>query len=218
MMIKFTKKQLTVYLAWRAVEIGLVVMLIGLIAVLSQQIQSVRRTVLIERLTLESSLKGAVRIGALRAEMAKRQHDIQRIMDMVPGQNNIGDVLSALEREANNQQVSMTVPSLIKVMGADKAGQEISAAGPLQDIKLKVKVEGPPNNVLQFFHAVENLPYLVGVTGFKLGTGQFRGVNSGRLGPVTNLPEGEEEIEIEIPKIVMSFDLILSSFNQKEEN
>jgi len=35
---------------------------------------------------------------------------------------------------------------------------------------------------------------------------------------VTNLPEGEEEIEIEIPKIVMSFDLILSSFNQKEEN
>ena len=209
--MKLTKKQLTVYLVWRAMEIVLVLVLIGLVMMVSQQIQSVRRTVAAERLTLEASLRGAVRIGTLRAEIARRQHDIERIKVVIPDQNNIGNVVSVLEAEADNNKVSVTVPNIIKVMEVDEANQELPQTGPLQDIKLTVKVVGSPNNVLQFFHAVENAPYLVGVKSFKIGSEQRPVARSRRLGFDSNLP-GEEE-EIEIPKISMSFDLILSSLN-----
>lgn len=196
--MKSSRKQWRNQILARVLELTVVGGLVVVVVILSQRISLVRTQVAEERLTLEASLAGAVERGVLQSELERRQHDVDRLTKMIPRQEEIDVVVAQLEAEAKRQQVVITIPSVERNISA-KGGTERPVAAPkqLEEVKVKIIAQGGVANLLNFWHAVEHLPYLTGVVEYNL-LGQDRPavVGSAPLGPLTG-PPGTPEIVVE---------------------
>src|SRR3989344_2922815 len=136
---------------------------LGLVVVgLSRQISAVRTKVAEERLILEASLAGADERGVLQSELERRQHDVDRLTKMIPRHEEMDVVIAQLEEEAKQQGVAITIPSVernAKVKG-EVEQPVVATQGQLEEVKVKIIVQGGVTNLLNFWQVVEHLPYL----------------------------------------------------------
>jgi hypothetical protein len=149
-------------------ELVLLVFLVGLIVWLSFTVQDIRRQILLSQQQQEFALEDVGRAAALRAAVEGEGDRLNRILAYVPEEATIGDVISELEREAARLGLSLSIPVVQEASREEEeeeSEEEGAAEEPavLRDVELRVVVNGPPQRVLQFLHAVEYLPYLVQV-------------------------------------------------------
>lgn len=172
------RKQWIYYGILLVTEAGLIGLLVFVNILLSNQIESVRRDVAIESLTLEANLEKAVDQGVLQAELDRRSHDIERLRVMIPDQDGIGDVIGAMERGAQSRGLAIQIPKIESKEAVIKPGQPVKPQAGLQEVKITVVVDGGEKEVIGFWHEIENMSYLTGVIGFDLQAERTRSSSS----------------------------------------
>lgn len=144
---------------WRIVtivaQLALVAGLIYTMFWLRGHIQSVRREIAVQLATFVSQNDRSSEIISLRDELARRQHDVDRLVAMVPTLTGISEVLTEILTEADRRNVTVIVPDVVE--------DEVPKNGQLGTVRFRVTAAGNPVDVLQFVHGLEQLPFLLGV-------------------------------------------------------
>lgn len=164
---KQTTKRLII---WRASEVTLVLVLVGVVTVLSLRIQSARRQIAEQYIALEQSLGDMGHMTGLKEGLSYRQHDIDHILAFVLERRALGDVVGALEKSAERLGLSLTVPQVEEEVKLDENGEPIEPTGPMREVRLHLVVSGSPEGTLRWLHAVEYQPYLLTVVGWRFAT------------------------------------------------
>jgi len=158
---------------------------------LSGRIQEVRRSLITVQLELEDSLSNAVKLVELRGEVQDRQAETDEILSLLPDRSSVGDVVSAIEAEARHHHVSLTIPT---VGDAKQAGEdEVKEEPQFKTVTLQVVAIGRVLDTLNFFHAVEHLPYVLQVESWHLSTDTIKAVpGTAATGPPGAGSEGSQ--------------------------
>lgn len=138
----------------------LVFLLAGGLLSLSRITQEARGQVERARLAQESSLEGALRASHLGKAFDSRREDISLLRSYVPDEAGISAVVSRFEKESVQRGVSLSIPTVEEARPAEDSEEEQRL---FRQIRLAMHVEGEPEAVLAFFHAVEHAPYLLRV-------------------------------------------------------
>lgn len=208
-MQKSMAKLVSKMLLLRMGELLLVVGLVAIIAWLTGQIQDMRRDLIQTQLSLEGSLDNAVKLVELRAQVKSQEKEIGAIRSLVPDRNSIGEVVSAIEAEARHHDVSLTIPTVgaVKV----EAEEETDRVAQFKTVNLQVVAIGSVSNDMNFFHAVEHLPYILQVTSWNLTKKVVRVVpGSVALSPITP-GEGQTEAPDAEANLTMQITLTISN-------
>jgi hypothetical protein len=148
-------------------EIILLVALAGIIIWLSSHIQNVRGQLFSRNAQVDGELENISRFADLESEIELRSADVDRAKGYVLKKNEIGDVIALIEKEATARGLSLRIPLVQEQKkDEDKDKDDDSSkeeSGPLRDVDVQVVVDGSPVQVLDFFYAVEHLPYLLSV-------------------------------------------------------
>lgn len=192
---KRTIRQLVI---WRAGEAALTLILISVVIFLSWRIQDARRQIAERYITLEQNLKGMSRMTELEDELAWRQHDINRILALVPERQALGEVVSAMERAAEQEELAFLVPDVKEEVKFNDKGERIEPTGPLREVRLHLVASGAPEETLRWLHAVEHQPYLLTVVNWSFTTAWEQARPGGGVAGPASGPAGlnsEKELE-----------------------
>ncbi len=121
-----------------------------------------------KRHLLEKNPDNLIYSSAARAELAKRQLDIQRIKSYVPERNAVAGVVTAMEQEGTKQSVVLKVTDIGEELVTNAAGQPEVASGPIQNVRIKITAVGKPENLVQLLYSVEHMPYLLHLVSWEL--------------------------------------------------
>jgi len=196
-----------------------VVVLVVVIVFLNATIQGVRREIYIAKEMINHGLGNLAKQSALRAELEKRSHDLDRISSFVLERESVGDYIGVLEAEASRLGLTLRVPEVSEEQSFDANGQLIEQSGIFEKVRIKVQVTGNPSKLLNFLSAVEHEAYLSGVVGWKM-LAESGMVTSG-ISPTTlratslSGPGGVGEKElVREPQGRMEMDVLLSILNE----
>ena len=196
-----------------------VVILIIAVVFLNMKIQSVRRQIDISKETISLSLGNLARESALKAELERRAHDLDRIRAFVLKKESVGDYISALEAEASRLGLDLSIPAIDEERVVDENGEVIEQSGVLKKVRMKANVSGGTVEMLNFLNAVEYQPYLSGVVGWTLVTGDGAVTTGSRLSSlragVLNMPPADRNNNVlpSKPQGRMEMNILLSIFN-----
>ncbi len=199
------------------VEVLAVAIAIGGVVFLDAKIQETRKKIYISKETISQGLSNLSKESALRLELEKRSHDLDRIREFVLKRESVGDYITALEREASRLDVDLHIPSVGEEIIFDSNGNTVEQEGVLKKVRIKINVSGDKIKLLDFLNSVEYQPYLSGVVGWKMITGKEEGSLplSLRAG-VLNMPnEGDGKELPGKPTGRVEMDILLSIFNDK---
>jgi len=129
------------------IRIGVVGALVGSLIFLWKATQDVRRHTFQQRSIVDRRIEDIGRLSVLREQLIKTEHDVGRLMEMVPTKDSLGDVLAQIEKEAAKFNVEISVPEVQKEEIEENSGQMLSS------VILKVTAVGEPVDVLAYFHA-----------------------------------------------------------------
>jgi hypothetical protein len=150
-------------MAWVAGEVVVLVVLIGLITWLSYAIQDKRRRIVSLQVQVDQQLAGAGETAALKTVLEERRAELGAVRAYIPPEDAIGELVAALEDEAKRRGLTLQIPVVEEATTEANENAAAGEAGSLKEVRFTIVVTGPPRPVLQFFHAVEHLPYLVHV-------------------------------------------------------
>jgi len=177
-------------LAWVIGEIILALALAGLITWLSYAIQDKRRQIAAFEAQVDQQLAGAGEGAALKTAIGERQTDLTALQSYVPTEDAIGELVAVLESEAAKRGLTLQIPVVEEAVAEDEQAESTDSAAVLKDVRFSVIVTGPARPVLQFFHAVEHLPYLTRVGEWKFLVDQSGVVPGAGLSAPASVPGG----------------------------
>lgn len=197
--------------------IGLVAVavLTGALIRVGQMVLAIRDQTIAKQLKLEASLDSAVHQAALVERLVKHEKEIKRIRTMVPGRDEISQVVELIEREAKSEGVAVLVPRIGEEPVYDENGVVIERTGPASVVRLKIEGVGDPLALLNFMHAVEHLPYLLRPVSFTLEkSAGAAAVGRANVAPVGPGPSGQPE-PMKTLAAVLKVDLLLTTWVQE---
>lgn len=100
-------------------------------------------------------------IGSQAKSLDERSFDVERVGKLLVSRDAIVDVVAAMEAEAVRHNITVRVPEIKEATYEN--GQRGTAAvmsGAQEDIEITVLAEGDAENIVDFSHSVEHLPYL----------------------------------------------------------
>jgi hypothetical protein len=179
-----------------AIEAVLLLVLICLIIWLGLAVQNVRRQIVLAQWQLELQAEGVSRTAALKMAVAEQDTTVKKILAYTPDESEIGDVVAALEGEASRLGLTLKIPLVQEVEDAaatesegDEAEEQGEQTDALRDVRLRIIVAGPPERTLQFFYAIEHLPYLLRVGQWQFTT-ESKAAVPGRSLPIPGAGPG----------------------------
>jgi Tfp pilus assembly protein PilO len=151
-------------------------------------VEKAQRVAMEKKLDLAQVPAAAVRMAALRGQLAERSNDIERLREYVPTRREIGEVVNGLGELGEGFGLEIRVVSVKEEVLVDEKGKEREPEGPLRLVRFVIVGVGPPEELLEFLHSVEHLPYLLAVPEWKVAvdTGQ------GSQGTKAASPEEDE--------------------------
>lgn len=153
---------------WKVVGIIVIGILVGVIYFLGNQVQGVRRGLLVKQISLEGSLKAAVFQASLQEQLVEHKVEINRIEQMMPVQDEIGSIIGSFEVEAKKSGVIVTVPKVEEMIVVDKNGEKVVQVGSTRIVRMQIHAQGEPVALITFMHAIEHMPLLLGTVSFVL--------------------------------------------------
>ena len=151
---------------WRVVGVVVIVILIGAVYLLGNQVQNVRRGLLVKQMSLEGSLKAAVYQASLQEQLVEHKAEIALIEQMMPIQDEIGSIIGSFEAEAKKSGVIVTVPTVQEEVVFDKNGDKAEQVGSTRVVRMQIYAQGEPVALIDFMHTIEHLPFLLGTVSF----------------------------------------------------
>lgn len=151
---------------WVFVGIVIVAFLVSAIFLLGGQIQEVRRSIEMQELSLEGSLREAVYEAALEDQLVSNEAEIKRIEEIMPAQDKVGLIIGVIESVAKKYGVTVLVPIVNEEIVTDKSGNRGEQTGLVRSVIMEIQVQGKPVSLIEFMHTVEHLPYLLGTVSF----------------------------------------------------
>lgn len=189
-MKKVSLKRIVVF---RIVGAAIVIVLTVSIFLLGNQVQNIRRGLLTKQLSLEGSLKAAVYQASLQDQLKEHEIDIVRIKHMMPVEDEIGSIISSFEAEAKKVGVTIKVPKVEKEITTDKNGNQLEQTGSTQAILMQISAQGKPTALIEFMHAIEYLPYLLGTASFLFDSDSSSAASGSVIAAPGSRPPGAEE-------------------------
>jgi|GEM_PF-3100439 hypothetical protein len=181
------KTSLKKMIIWGVVGLAAVILLVGIILLLGNQVQDVRRSLLGKQLSLEGSLKAAVFQASLQDQLIQHRPDIIRIEGMMPTQDEIGAIIGSFEVEGKKFGVTVAVPEVHEEVAYDKKGDPVEQVGPVRTVRMNIQAQGNPVALIGFMHAIENSPFLLGTISFMFDSDSA----SVSGGSVTSIPQSK---------------------------
>jgi len=119
----------------------------------------------------------------MQTELASKAADISVIKThIVSSQDNILRAISELEAQAEQNNVTIQVPSVTEESYVDKSGQPIkSHTGPIKDIRITIVAQGAPEHLITYLHHVEYSHYALNIDNWQLITNAHRQHNDSGL-------------------------------------
>jgi len=195
----------------------LIVFLVGISVWLVYTVRLTRAEVRQQGEVLERLPEEESRRVMLRGELERRRHDIERIKALVARRDQVGEVVNRIKAEGLARDIDVRVVQVV-----ENVEDEEGSTGPFKDVRLKIVGFGDPENLLDFLHASEHLPYLVSVFDWRVSTELANLQELGVAGvPQVAAPSGlraerpSGPID-EAPKAQMEMVLVLSIINEEE--
>ncbi|MBI1833601.1 MAG: hypothetical protein HYR90_02125 [Candidatus Andersenbacteria bacterium] len=181
----------SLWIDW-SIRIGILILVCAGLYILHNQAMAARNAYTAAINELEQTPLRLLESASRAADLSRREFDISRIQHLLVPRNQIVDVVSAIEAQAKRHQVEVSIPEIVE---SEEAG------GVIQDITVRVSVDGNPENIVDFSHSVEHLPYLLNVERWSLSTRSFAVPQSAAQAPTSRTTEvtaitGHAEIEI----------------------
>jgi Tfp pilus assembly protein PilO len=195
---------------WRVVGLVLVVVLLGSIFLLGDQVQGVRRGLLSKQLSLEDSLKTAVYQASLQDQLVEYESDVARVESMMPTQDEIGSVISSVEAEAKKFSVTVKVPKVQEELTYDENGDKVEQTGPIRSVRIQIQGQGDPIALINFMHTVEHLPYLLGTVSFVFDSDSSSAAGGPTVVGPGSGPPGAESLEAEPRRASLRMEIVLT--------
>jgi hypothetical protein len=205
-----------------AVGVVAVFVLVGVIVFLDVRIQEVRRQIFIAKEMINQGLGNLTKESAIRMELEKRSHDIDRIKSFVLKRDSVGDYITVLENEAARRGLDLRIPSVEEEVIIDDNGKVVEPKGDLKQVRMELSVSGGAEELLGFLSAVEYQSYLAGVASWDLVTGNdVAAVGSApvslRAGVLAMPGDREGEVSPSQPQARMGMEILLSIFNDDKK-
>lgn len=196
---------------WRVLEVVAILLLAAALWWLAGMVGDVRRELARRHATLARVPQRVAALAGAQATLEARTHDIERLEAFTVSRQGLGQVIAAMEEAAGRRQVDLEVTRVQEVTVEGPAGEEVaSLEGPLADVRLAVVAIGKPEQLLQFIHELEHLPYLLTIPSWLLtaqagpaaqgeaGSAPVGGVVSGPIAPPLEAGRLEAELILSI--------------------
>lgn len=162
--MRVAKHTIRALLLWRTLQLLGGLALMGAVVVMVYLLRSASINLIMRQRAAEGVLETSVYDAALKAELARRVRDVERIDALIVRRARFADFITVLESHAQRHGVSLHVSSITEGDAAPAGAAEESAeASPatLAEVHVHFAAEGTPRALLNFLHAVEHLPYVV---------------------------------------------------------
>ena len=199
------------------IGIGVIVIMLGVAVLLGQMINDVRGEIAGQYVKLDQSLSNIAFYEELEEEIGERSDDVDRIKLLVIHRDEIGKVVSELEKEAKKYRVELRVPSVEEEVKLNEDGDVVPVTVPWKEVRLSLVVIGLPYDLLSFLHAIEYEPYLMAVVDWRLevqAPAMARSIAA--LMPsrvVSGSPDGQDAVVKSVSS--MKIDLVLTTLDNK---
>jgi len=167
--------------------VGKVVLLVAAIAGAIwtwRSLAELRVAVYEKREQLEEQPTEAARYASVRAEINKRQPDIDRVKSFLVSRDTVGEIVAEIESTGAAYRIEVSVPQVEEKQLLDDNGNPVEATGPLYDVGLKVVATGKPKDLLAFLHSIENMQRLVYLNSWRLDASEKAAQNQQALSPL----------------------------------
>ncbi len=124
-------------------------------------VRDLQKKVAVERENLERRPSAIVELADARVEYQKHISDLAGIQSYAISRSQVSDIISAIEREASVDKLTVQIPAIEEVVQLDEQGNPIVSTTGLQKVRVRIAGYGDMESLLQFLHRVEHLPYLV---------------------------------------------------------
>lgn len=124
--------------------------------------EAARQLIASRRSALAHQPSQQLSVVSLQSELNRRQEDLRRLRQYLISRDGLDGFVSRLEAEAKRTQVELVIPTV-----AERADDAI---GTLLDVEFRLTASGQPEQLLQFVHRVELLPYLLSLESWSIKT------------------------------------------------
>lgn len=192
-----TQQYLNTAVVWRVGQLLGVGALVGAVVYIAPLLEQVRLELFKQQRATETVLQTRVQAAALKTELDKRAHDLERVGALFLPRENFDDLISTLEGQALRYRVSMHVPRIIEAADEQKAEAKLHSGRAIEDVRVQVVASGSAEDLLRFLYAVDHLPYLLTVSTWELTVGSVPGDNFERI-------LSDDESKSKVPRAVDS--------------
>lgn len=190
----------------------IVLCLTGAVVAAGQLVQGIRNRLIEKQIKLEESLDNAVHRAVMADELVQYNQEITRISAMVPWQDEVGQVIEAIDNEAKRFSVTVLVPKIHEEPKYDENGVVVQQTGPTRLIRMKIEGTGEPLALINFMHGMENLPFLLNSVSFSLDS---EAAGARVVEPVARAPIAERSTEQTVKPLaaaaLLKMDLLLTA-------
>lgn len=145
----------------RMVGLVIVLCLTGAVVAAGQLVQGIRNRLIEKQIKLEESLDSAVHRAVVADALVQYNQEIISVSAMVPRQDEVGQVVEAIDNEARRFDVTVLVLKIHEEPEYDENGVVVQQTGLTRLIRMKIEGTGEPLALINFMHGMENLPFLL---------------------------------------------------------
>lgn len=149
----------------------LAILIIGGDVWLWRVVAAMRIDVARTRATLVASPLRILELASLQAELARRQKDIARLQQYILSRDELDTFVNAVEQEGKHVKVAVVISAVKEKQRLDEQGQPVAPSGATEEVEFDITAAGAPEDLLEFLHKVESLPYLLYLESWNIMTG-----------------------------------------------
>ena len=118
-----------------------------------------RTEIALGRKQIELSPNEATAVSVIERELKDSQERLEPIFQVAPDRDSLVGVVADIANLGVTYDVKVAVPKIREFEQLDEKGNIIEQKGVLLPVRLDISASGDPEKLVEFFHAVETLPY-----------------------------------------------------------